>query len=255
MHTAAVVIGLGEIGGVIARGLLRLGIPVYPVLRNTDMASMAQHIPSPCVTIVAVGEKDLHPLLDQIPESWEKSLVLLQNELLPKDWQAHHIVQPTVISVWFEKKKGQDYKVLVPSTVYGPHAQTIINALNSLDIPTHHIVSESDMLLQLVVKNVYILTTNIAGLVTKGTVQDLWDNHQALARSVASDVIDIQEWLTETTFNRDVLMDGVVLAIQGDLQHQCMGRSAPARLANAIINADKAKLAVAKLREIYANQT
>jgi len=255
MHSPAVVIGLGEIGSVMARGLMRIGIPVYPLLRDTPIAELAEHIPAPLVTIVAVAENDLHPLLDRIPESWKKSLVLLQNELLPKDWQAHQLSQPTVISVWFEKKKGQDFKVLVPSPVFGPKAQTIIDALNSLDIPTAHIHSESDMLLQLVIKNVYILTTNIAGLITKGTVEDLWYNHQQLAHNVASDVIDIQEWLTRATFDRQQLMDGMLKAIQGDPQHRCMGRSAPARLANAIANADNAKLEVVKLREIYANQT
>ena len=104
-------------------------------------------------------------------------------------------------------------------------------------------------------KNVYILTTNIAGLVSKGTVEDLWLNHQQLARDVASDVMDIQEWLTGSQFDRDLLIDGMVEAIHGDLEHKCMGRAAPARLANAISNADEAKLAVTKLREIYSKQT
>ncbi len=35
---------------------------------------------------------------------------------------ARGFVQPTVISVWFEKKKGRDVKVLIPSPAYGPAA-------------------------------------------------------------------------------------------------------------------------------------
>jgi len=250
MNKSTVVIGLGEMGGVFARGLLRLGFPVHPVLRNSDLTEIAQNIPNPNLVLLAVGEKDLHSSLEKLPASWIPQLALLQNELLPRDWMAHSLPTPTVISVWFEKKKGQDHKVLIPSPVYGAQAHILSNALKTLDIPTSIVASESELLYELVLKNAYILTTNISGLVTAGNVEDLWENHQPLARAVAADVIDIQEALTDTKFDRDRLIDGMVKAIRGDLKHQCMGRSAPARLANAISNADAANLAITKLREI-----
>jgi hypothetical protein len=40
-------------------------------------------------------------ILIGIPSVWRDRLVLLQNELLPRDWQAQRIPNPTVISVWF----------------------------------------------------------------------------------------------------------------------------------------------------------
>jgi hypothetical protein len=67
--------------------------------------------------------------------------------------------------------------------------------------------------------------------------------------------MDIQEWLTGSTFDREQLIQGMVDAINGDLEHKCMGRSAPARLANAIAHADEAKLAVSKLREISSSNS
>lgn len=252
MNRSAVIIGLGEMGSVFARGLLRLGMTVVPVLRGSDLPEIAEKIPNPDIVLVAVGEKDLHPTLKTYPATWKDQMALLQNELLPRDWQAHNYSTPTVISVWFEKKKGQDYKVLIPSPIYGSKAQILGNALKTLDIPTTIVASEEELLFELVLKNVYILTTNISGLVTKGNVEDLWENHQPLARAVASDVIDIQEALTNSKFDRDKLIDGMVRAIQGDLGHQCMGRSAPARLANAIAHADAAQLAITRLREIAA---
>lgn len=252
MNKSAVIIGLGEMGGVFARGLLRLGMTVVPVLRGSDLAEIAEKLPNPDIVLVAVGEKDLHPTLEQYPARWTAQMALLQNELLPRDWQSHNLPTPTVISVWFEKKKGQDYKVLIPSPIYGARADVLNNALKTLDIPSTILASEQSLLFELVLKNVYILTTNIAGLVTRGNVEDLWENHQPLARAVASDVIDIQEALTASKFNRDQLIDGIVKAIQGDLNHQCMGRSAPARLTNAIAHADEAQLAVPRLREIAA---
>ena len=252
MNKSAIIIGLGEMGSVFARGLLKIGMTVTPVLRDSNLAEIAEKEPNPDIVLVAVGEKDLHPTLDAYPSRWTEQMALLQNELLPRDWQSHNLPTPTVISVWFEKKKGQDYKVLIPSPIFGNRAEILSNALNSLDIPTTIVTSEQDLLFELVLKNVYILTTNIAGLVTKGNVEDLWENHQPLARAVASDVMDIQEALTGSQFDRDRLIDGMVKAIQGDLNHQCMGRSAPARLANAISHADKAQLTIPKLREIAA---
>ena len=255
MKQAVVVIGMGEMGGVFARGFLKCGHPVYPATRRTDLQQLSEVLPEPALVLLAVGEKDLHCSLDQIPAAWRGRLALLQNELLPGDWQQHEIPAPTVISVWFEKKKGQDYKVLVPSPIYGPLSTLLKDALASLDIPSFIVEDEDSLLFQLVRKNVYILTTNISGLVTGGTVDTLWHQHQELARAVAADIMDIQDWLTGKPQNRDALIDGMVEAIKGDLEHKCMGRSAPARLQTALGNADKAGLAVAKLREIAAQST
>jgi len=255
MKKPAVIIGIGEMGGVFARGLLRIGMPVYPLLRGDKLSAAAEEVPDPEIVLVSVAEKDLHPTLEQFPSQWLDKIALLQNELLPRDWQSHDINNPTVISVWFEKKKGQDYKVLVPSPVFGPKGGILTQALQSLEIPAQLLMSQEELLFQLVRKNVYILTTNIAGLVTQGTVDDLWSNHQQLARAVAADVMDIQEWLTGSTFDREQLIQGMVDAINGDLEHKCMGRSAPARLANAIAHADEAKLAVSKLREISSSNS
>lgn len=246
-----VTIGVGEMAGVFCRGFLRAGFPVYPVTRETKINELVQMIPEPSLTLLAVAEKDLHPSLDLVPSQWRGSLTLLQNELLPRDWQAHGIQSPTVISVWFEKKQGQDYKVLVPSPVFGPKKDMVINSLARLNIPTQALQDENELLYELVRKNVYILTTNIAGLLVGGTVETLWHQHQPLARAVAADIIDIQDWLTGVKNDREKLIHGMVCAIDADMQHRCMGRSAPARLQNAIHYADKAGLKVPKLREIF----
>ena len=254
MKEAIIVIGIGEMGGVFTRGLLRSGHPVYPVTRTTDMQAMARAIPNPYLVLLAVGENDLHPSLEKLPANWRQHLGLLQNELLPRDWQAHTIKNPTVVSVWFEKKKGQDYKVLVPSPVYGPRAAVLENALTSLDIPCWELGSAEELEFELVRKNVYILTTNIAGLVIGGSVDELWHKHEKLAREVANEVMDIQEWLTGHKHDRERLIQGMVEGIKGDLEHKCMGRSAPGRLARAIGHADEAGLSVPKLREIHQAQ-
>ena len=254
MKSPVVLIGIGEMGAVFARGFLRAGYPVYPVTRQTDLAGAARAIPTPELVLVAVAENDLHSLLEQMPPAWFGRIGLLQNELLPGDWEQYGFARPTVISVWFEKKKGQDVKVLIPSPAFGPQADLLQEALDSIGIPARTLASTTELLFELVVKNVYIVTTNCAGLVTGGTVSELWDRHRELAEAVAREVICIQESLTGQTFDADDLIQGMLTAFEGDPEHKCMGRSAPARLARAIRQADDAGLDIPRLREIASHQ-
>jgi len=222
-------IGAGEIGGVLAHGLLKTGHPVFPIGRDTDIAAALAAKPDLDGLLVAVGEKDLDPVLEHIPGAWFDRLVLIQNELLPDDWRKHGIETPTVASIWFEKKPGKPVKPLVSSPVHGPKAEALVAAMQSLDIPAHRVTDADEMLEELVTKNVYILTTNIAGLETGGDVEDLWNNHQQLARDIAADVIALQEAKVGRSFDHQRLIDGMVRGFDGDPQHQCMGRSAPQR--------------------------
>jgi len=250
MKPPVVVIGIGEMGSVFARGFLRIGHPVYPVTRHTDIVATALRLPAPVLVLVAVAERDLHAVLEMLPPAWHGRIALLQNELLPHDWQRYGLVRPTVISVWFEKKRGQDVKVLVPSPIQGPQAELLQDCLASLEIPTRLLGSERELLFELVVKNVYIVTTNCAGLAVGGTVAGLWENHRELARDVAQEVIRIQASLTGRQFEADRLIDAMLAAFAGDPQHACTGRSAPARLARALQQAESAGIDVPVLRGI-----
>jgi len=250
MHKPVVVIGIGEIGSVFARGFMRLGYPIVPVTRDMDLGIVANEVQEPEAVIVAVAEKDLHATLADLPDVWRDRVVLLQNELLPRDWQQHGLVNPTVISVWFEKKKGMDSKVVIASPAYGEFASLLNDALGSLDIPVRELADDNELLFELVLKNLYILTTNIAGLESGGNVRELWLKHNDLACAVAGDVLDIQEHLTGEELDRTALIEGMLRAFDGDPEHGCMGRSAPARLERALGIADEAGLKVPTLRRI-----
>ncbi len=254
MHKPIVVVGIGEMAGVFARGFLRTGHPVYPVTRDMDMQAEANIIPEPEFVLVAVGEADLQATLQQIPSQWHDKLALLQNELLPRDWQNFPFANLTIISVWFEKKKGQDAKVLLASPAFGPHADSLKQSLASVQIPCRVVDSAAEMQYELVRKNVYIVSTNIAGLKTGGTVSQLWSKHEALTRAVASDVMDIQATLVNEALPRERLIEGMIEAFEGDPEHKCMGRSAPARLQRALQQADQAGLDVACLKKIAGEQ-
>src|SRR3569832_1243783 len=100
MQQAVVIIGIGELGGVFARGLLRSGRPVYPVTRDVDMHAAAAAMPEPELVLVAVVVDALHATLGQIPAQWRDRLCLLQNELLPRVWFVFLFVWFLVSAVW-----------------------------------------------------------------------------------------------------------------------------------------------------------
>ena len=254
MKDPIIIIGLGELGSVFARGFLRLGFPVQCITRDMDSTVVAQEIPNPTAVLIAVGEADIHQTLKTLPAQWKDRVILLQNELLPRDWQTAEVIEPTVISVWFEKKKGMDSKVVLPSPIFGKNSKLVFNALSQVDLPSFILDSEEELTYELVRKNLYILTTNIAGLEVGGNVEQLENEHADVMHAVAQDVLDIQDWLTQTSNNRERLMDGLTEAIKGDLQHGCMGRSAPSRLKRALAFADQANLQVQKLRDIAASK-
>jgi hypothetical protein len=254
MEKIAVMIGLGQLGRVFAGGLLRTGHMVVPTNRSDDPKDVAGQVPDPDLVMVCIAENDLHPVLAALPKAWRGKVALLQNELLPRDWEAHGIDNPTVISVWFEKKTGTDAKALLPSPVFGPQAERLVDALAAIDLPARIVADADEFLWELVRKNLYILTSNISGLETGGDVGALWREHHSLLGAVAMDVLDVQEWLTGRAFDRDRLMAGLQEAINADPCHACAGRSAPARLKRALHHADVADLGVPTLRRIAAAQ-
>jgi len=252
MEKIAVMIGLGQLGRVFAGGLLKTGYIVVPVNRGDDLDAVAARWPEPDLVMVSVAEPDLHPVLSALPESWRDTVGLLQNELLPRDWQAHNIENPTVISVWFEKKQGKEAHALLSSPVFGPEAESLVAALAAIDLPAHKLLDVDALYWELVRKNLYILTTNIAGLETGGDVGALRDKQNVLMVAVANGVLDVQDWLTGQTLDRPSLMSGLLEAIAADPGHGCAGRSAPSRLKRALHHADAAGLEIPELRRIAA---
>ena len=56
MKDPVVLIGVGEMGGVFARGLLRAGHPLYPLNRGDDADALAAELPQPALVLLAVAE-------------------------------------------------------------------------------------------------------------------------------------------------------------------------------------------------------
>lgn len=251
MEAPIVIIGIGELAGVFAKAFLRCGYPVYPVTRGMNLEQECLQIPSPELVLVTVQENQLHSVLEQLPELWRNKVGLLQNELLPRDWQRYTIENPTVTVIWFEKKKQLELTNILYSPSYGPAAQLVSNALEKLDIPAPILNSEDQLLYELVRKTVYILTVNIAGLLNNCTVETLWFQHQPLAREIAGEVIAIQEALVGKRLPEEKLINGMVEGIKDCPHRHCLGRSALFRLERVLGHAKDAGIKTPKLIEIY----
>jgi hypothetical protein len=244
------IVGLGQLGAVFADGALRSGRLVVPLRRGDPLQTAAPFGPE--LVLVAVGERDLGSVLEALPAEFHDRTALLQNELLPVAWERHGLASPTVAVIWFEKKPEKPVKVLLPSVLHGPRAAILREALTALHIPVRDVDPELGLLGELVLKNLYILVLNTAGLRTRGTVGDLWSNHRELTLATAHDVLELQAALALRPLPpTDRLLTRLVEAFAADPDHQCTGRTAAARLERAVALAREHGLAVPTLTALH----
>src|SRR5690606_23541140 len=147
-----VIVGMGELGSVFARGFLELGHPVYPVTRKQQVSEVVEAAEQPELILVCVGEAELGRVLADIPASFKDRVGLVQNELLPRDWLRARIEQPSGVVVWFEKKPGRSVHIVLPSLVYGPKRALLLRVLDRLSIPAREL-ADDELPFELVSKN------------------------------------------------------------------------------------------------------
>ncbi|MFT5359018.1 MAG: hypothetical protein ACI9KE_006260 [Polyangiales bacterium] len=252
----SVIVGLGQLGGVFAHGLLRTGHRIVPIRRSESVDSIQDEDPS--LVLIAVGEGDLQNVLPQVPEAWRSRVGLIQNELLPGSWSALGDVNPTVAVVWFEKKAPIAPHVIRPTPIAGPNALRLVNALASLNIAAEEI-DESALPAALVLKNVYILTANVGGRgAPKGaTTGELWTDDRERTQRLAEDVLTLQKAMlcasghskAAAALDDDALMRELGETLMADPHHGACGRSAPARHQRALTLAHTHGLTLPALAE------
>ncbi len=249
-----VVVGMGELGSVFARGFLKLGHPVVPVTRGGRFADALEHAPSPELVLVTVGEDDLAPVLAELPVPWRDRVALVQNELLPEQWLAHGVVDPTVAIVWFEKKAGREATEVRPTLVTGPHEALLLRALGALHISAKRLAPE-ELSHELVVKNLYILTLNLAGLHTRGKAGELLTQHRPLFDRLVPELIRLERGLLGAAGaeqDEARLTQDLEASILADPEHASAGRSAPRRLERTLAHAHRLGLTLPTLEHLAA---
>lgn len=250
MKEPIVIVGIGNMGGVFAQAFLKIGHPVYPVTPASDSTAVAQALPNPLIVLVAITEDDLHAVLETIPDVWRNRIGLLQNEILPRDWESHDLHEPTVIVVWFEKRRTTAPAPYFPTLAFGPQAAVVVDGLKAIGIPAEEIDSRQRLVYELVRKNLWVITLQVVGLITEGTIGEVWENHKELCTEIAKDVLDVQEALVGTEVPRERLLDQLAHDFEEQPSKSTSGRSALGRLQRTIAWADKFGLSVATLRKI-----
>lgn len=250
----AVVVGMGQLGGVFALGWLRTGRAVVPALRGAGLGALAAEVPAPALVLVAVPETALAGVLDALPEAWRGRVGLVQNGLLPDTWRAHGIDTPTVVSVWFEKKRGTRVKEILPCQAHGPAAELVREALAAVGVRCGVLDSEEDLLVELLGKGLYIHALNLGGLAAGGgTVAGLLEHHEELTFSLAGEILDLQEAQVGHPLPRERMIERLRAAFAAEPDQNCLGRVARQRLEGALAAAEAAGVAVPTLESIRAS--
>lgn len=248
-----VVVGLGQVGTVLADCLASKRLHVVPVRRGTSLVDVAREHPSPAVVAVCVAEDDLDPVLGDLPVSYRDRVLLVQNELRPSMLAAHELSDPSVAVVWFETKKDKPLRVILSTPVVGPFAATLTDALGAQGIPAHE-APRRDLAFELAAKNGYILTTNLAGLIVGGTVHGLVHDHPSLFADVLREVLDVEEAVAGHLLDREPIEEKVRRAIAADPEHVCTGRTARSRLRRTIAHAHAHGVSVPTLAAVAREQ-
>jgi hypothetical protein len=247
LRDEVLLIGVGELGATLGAGLLRAGCSVTPVRRGESSARIA-YGRDPGLVLCAVAEADLEPALASLPRALHHRLALLQNELAEGDLARYGAA--SVLVVWFEKKPGSLPRVLAPSLGFGPGAPFFERALRALDLPYRTLGSREELAAALALKNLYILSTNLAGLRVGGDVAGLARDHGQLLEAVLDDVAAVEAARSAIPLDLRALRRELPAIFAADPHHRCAGRTAPARLRRTLARAEALGVEVPTLRSL-----
>jgi ketopantoate reductase len=246
----ALIVGMGELGGVFALALLRRGISVVPVLRSTTAESVVARCGDPLLCVISVGEDALPSVLDGWLRRYANRWLLVQNELRPSEWERRGLPAPTVAVVWFEKKPGRDIRSLVSTPVFGPHAAIVVKALSALGLPAHVEFDSERLVFELALKNLYILSMNAAGLVHDVDVGTLWHEHRSVVDHVCDEILELESAQMQCVLPTLSLKLELERVITADPRHEAKGRSARNRMVRTLATARRLGLNTPILDEI-----
>ena len=223
-----VIAGLGQLGTLFAEGFLRLGHPVIPITRNTQVEELENENFDPRLTLLCVGEDDWSPLFDALPARLRARPGLVSNELRAPDLEK--VANATTIIVWFERKRGMPPTQVRPSIVAGPEARLASAAMRKFAMDSHE-VTAAELPFELASKNLYILGLNLGGLLTRSeNALGLITTHEKNFLPLLEELIELETVASGVELSREALQRSFFEAIEADPKHGALGRSAPLRL-------------------------
>lgn len=246
-----VVVGIGQVGQVLAMGLLRQGYPVFPLNRGDDPACLMQALCNPQLILITVGKENLSSVLTALPESWRQHVALVQNELSPKDWREAKITNPTLASLWFERRDNGVPRVILPTPLFGPKVNILAEALSAMRLPFRMVASEDAMIVELALKYLFTLSTMFGSLKTGGSIGVLWKNYRALALAIAEEVLSVGELRFGLPLPCQTLLERLAAVFDAAPDLIMIRDNTLARLEETVEFAQTNHLKVPTLRDIY----
>jgi hypothetical protein len=241
-----VVYGLGELGQLYGSAALRAGFRVTPITRSSDPAAVLAALPAQTPIVVAVGERDLDPVLDLLGPRLAQA-ILLQNELFPSSWLARGVT-PTVLVPWLLKKKGSALTIARPSAVFGAQAELVHTLHDALGIPTDVLADEQALKQALVEKYAFVLTINALGLLRDRTLATWLQEDPLRVRALADEAASLGAKLCTAEVDLARCAQAVAAGMRALGTMSARGRSADARVARALEQAAQLGLEVPALR-------
>ncbi len=219
--------------------------------RGDDWAARARAEAAPQLALICVGEDDLESCLRSLPDTWRDRVGLVQNELRPSAWRSLGPFEPTVLSVWFERKANRPPTAVRGSVAMGPNAELLVETLLAEGMPAE--VAAWDRLeFELCLKNLYILALNFCGLRAPGTAGELLGARRHEFEQVRDEVLAVEQ----AAFGRAARLPSAELAraldaaLAADTSHGLAGRTAARRLERCLALADHFGLEVPRLRAL-----
>jgi hypothetical protein len=146
--------------------------------------------------------------------------------------------------VWFEKRKDTPPSIVLPSVVYGTNAPLFDAAFAQLALTRRTIDSQGELAHELVLKNLYILGLNLAGLHVGGVARELLSVHEEFFDALIAELLPLEAALLDEAppfsgraLDEARLIHDLKRALLADPEHGTRGRSAPRRLERTLKNA------------------
>lgn len=245
-----VIYGLGELGQLYGAAALRAGMRVTPIIRASAPDQVLAALPSDVPVLVAVAENALDEVLPKLGQTRAESVILLQNELFPAQWQRHGLA-PTVLVPWLLKKRGTALTVARETPVYGRLARLVCELHAALDIPAVELSSEASLRQAIVEKYAFILTINALGVLRDRTLALWLQEDRGRVRALAEEATVLGAALCgEPAIDHARCIRAVEEGMHALATMTARGRSAPARVARALEHARTLGLSLPELSQL-----
>jgi hypothetical protein len=230
MTSDLVVVGLGQLGELLATGALRAGLRVTPVLRSTPRPLDFSAVPPETPVLLAVGEGWEKAAAD-VPAARRGDVVVLQNEIFPSSLVDAGLPHATVLMVWFNRKAFAPPQPGPPSQALGKHAAVMQHIHAATGLPCE-VLDASRLPEVLAAKYAFIATINILGVRQEQTVGAWFQAHAPEANAVLEDVLTLAARLCDTPLT-PALRQQVQHALNVHAALPARGRTSLARLQRA----------------------